>query len=266
MKSPERYLANLIFAEILLAFILALIYIILSPRAFAAATTEPTVPPAAPTEAIFEYPGSVAWLPDGIVRLGDAEALSLWPAGYTAAFYEVLRKTALGIDFSGRGPERALCYVTGQGYIVYVAPDGRYQPDWYADCLPHEVGHLIDDIDGHPCGSPQFQVDVWDSITAAAEVGQGAPWPDAAWVHLVYDNIMPFPGVMKPLEAGQWGGWCELYAELFKSAADHDERGAGLLQSIPPRLRPYYEKWLPWNPIDTILDVGGWKSGHEVEP
>jgi hypothetical protein len=212
-------------------------------------------------------------LAEDIIRLSDIQALSYWPQGYTDAFYDVLSRTPLVLDVAG--DKTYACYVNGgEDYIFYVVRDGVFNPDEFEWCIPHEAGHLIDRIEGRPCSSAKFQVDVWTAISAADryyhrdDAGNAVgpyfpPGEDETWVRLTSERIVGFPGVGYELRPGEWGGWCELYAELFRMVRDYDTDDHGLLQAIPPSLRPYYEKYMPWS-TNELLPVPMEGGGHGI--
>lgn len=92
------------------------------------------------------------------------------------------------------------CYINqfGQVYINW-----GLEEKWIAlgvgkDCVAHETGHWIDRETGFPSQTEEFQ----EAIDLAARMD---------W------QIAHFPCITgKPCEDGEWGGYGEIYADLFE--------------------------------------------------
>lgn len=66
------------------------------------------------------------------------------------------------------------------------------------DCMAHEVGHWVNQQNGYPSETEEFQT----AIDLAAIMDSHISW---------------FPCISgKPCEDGEWGGYGEIYADLFK--------------------------------------------------
>lgn len=102
--------------------------------------------------------------------------------------------------------------------------------DW---CLPHEVGHYIDDELGGVSQTEEFQQAAELSIIMWENLPEG----EYHW-RFTADMVSSFPGVNgNPRDENGWGGYRELYAELHMT---------DYLIQMPPPLRPYFDEFIPW--------------------
>ena len=114
-----------------------------------------------------------------------------------------------------------MCYINrwGEVYINWGLDD-----KWTAlvigkDCMAHEVGHWVDRQNGYPSGTEEFQ----RAIDLAARMDWG---------------IDHFPCITgKVCEDDEWGGYGEIYADLFERKSIGD---------IPAILWDWY---LPYYPV-----------------
>ena len=96
--------------------------------------------------------------------------------------------------------ETGACYINRWGEI-YINWD--LEERWTAlvvgkSCMAHEVGHWVDRQNDYPSQTPEFQ----EAIDLAARMD----WQ--------IDHFSCITG--KPCQDGEWGGYGEIYADLFK--------------------------------------------------
>ncbi len=92
-----------------------------------------------------------------------------------------------------------MCYITQSGE-VYI--NWGLEERWTAltagkSCMAHETGHWVDFNTGHPSETEEFH----RAIDLAARMDSG---------------IRCFPCVCEQCEEGEWGGYKEIYADLFQ--------------------------------------------------
>jgi len=94
-----------------------------------------------------------------------------------------------------------MCYIINWAGEIYI--NWGLDERWSAlvvgkDCMAHEVGHWIDRQNGYPSGTEEFQ----EAIDLAARMD---------WQIARFSCITG-----KPCEDGEWGGYGEIYADLFE--------------------------------------------------
>lgn len=95
-------------------------------------------------------------------------------------------------------PDGSPCWITSRNEIyINVVRDHRSENlkvgKW---CMAHEVGHYVDNRSGYPSGTSEFQ----EAVDIAANMDGGI-----AYFPCLYDNF-----------CDGWGGYGELYADLFQ--------------------------------------------------
>lgn len=93
-------------------------------------------------------------------------------------------------------------------------------------CL-HEVGHAVDSMNGRPSVSPEFQA----AIESLAKQSWVFEWGGLRARLTVFPGILARSMLSGPI--GEWGGYRELYAELYA----YFHRGG----EIPPELQPFFD-------------------------
>jgi len=176
---------------------------------------------------------------------------SALPKGYLPLFYEYVdeldfyfldrKKLLLGNRF-----EEFVCFINDTRYnsrkspniYVYKEPNMSEQEALdYSACLAHEVGHAIDKANGYVSKTEEFQKAVELSIEMLENDRSGP----CSWCFVTEQVIAPFSGIngnpLSAISTDEWGGYAELYAQLFEYGFSLDE--------IPPPLRIFYQDYLP---------------------
>lgn len=178
--------------------------------------------------------------------LSGVERLQVEPARYSPLFNRYLDRTTLAIYHEDdpairRGLHGGTCSAfshPGLNEPPYLIVAMQLE-DWtrdqalasLRDCLPHEIGHLID-AETKESDTTAFRAAVQDSLML--EDDPAAPWFEVQMI------IREFPGINgneKVGAIGEWGDYHELYAELFRYP----------LTRLPPPLVSIYRAY---NPID----------------
>ena len=129
----------------------------------------------------------------------DAEREFMRPEWLNDKFQAYYDEVEIFINDEVSEPNGA-CYVNrfGEIYINWDL-DERWRAlragKW---CMAHEVGHWIDRQNGYPSGTEEFQ----EAIDLAARMD---------WQIARFSCITG-----KPCEDGEWGGYGEIYADLFE--------------------------------------------------
>jgi hypothetical protein len=101
-------------------------------------------------------------------------------------------------------------------------------------------------------GSKEFRHAVLKTIAMDPKEGENEPWGSTR------ESLVTFPGVGRNPKAqgahgevltgftGGWGGYSELYAEVFALAE-------GYLDNVPPPMRPFYRKFMTFAPDQASL-------------
>ena len=100
------------------------------------------------------------------------------------------------------------------GGMCYINPFGEVYINWDLDkrwsallvgkwCMAHEVGHWIDRQNGFPSKTDEFQ----KAVDLAARIDR---------------DIACFPCICDACQDGEWGGYGEIYAELFRRESIED--------------------------------------------
>jgi len=119
----------------------------------------------------------------------------------------------------------------------------------------HELGHEMDELGPGKdifSGSKEFKRAVLKTIAMDPKEGENEPWGSTR------ESLVTFPGVGGNTKAqgahgevltgftGGWGGYSELYAEVFALAE-------GYLDNVPPPMRPFYRKFMNFAPDQASL-------------
>ncbi len=177
---------------------------------------------------------------------------SVLPDGYLPAFYEqveeldfyFLKREAI---FSKKITQETVCLINVNKYAFWQTPDVYVikEKDWSEQealdiyrCLAHEIGHAIDLSNGWISETEEFQEAVDLSIEMLEDDRSGF----CSWCSIAEYIVAAFPGINGNLSLEDspnhgWGGYSELYAELFAYGFS--------LDLLPPPLRIYYQDYLP---------------------
>lgn len=187
--------------------------------------------------------------------LTEDQVINALPKGYLPSFYEQVDE--LGFYFLDRKipvswiiGKRTACFLRynykfafwkSSDVDVYVVKEphmsGQETLDNYS-CLAHEIGHVIDFRNGNISRSKEFQ----EAVDLSIEMLEDDSIGFCSWCYITEQIIAEFSGINgNPLERifrGKWGGYSELYADLFAYGFT--------LDLIPPPLRIFYQDYLPW--------------------
>lgn len=174
------------------------------------------------------------------------------PEGYLPLFYEYVDE--LGFYFlerknpiSWKINEETICFfeysprfIFWKSSDIYVIREPRMSEQemlFYYSCLAHEIGHAIDSISGRISETEEFQ----KAVELSIEMCEDDPREFYDGCFITEYLITEFPGVngnpLSVLSKSEWGGYKELYAELFAYGLP--------LDMIPPPLRIFYQDYLP---------------------
>lgn len=188
------------------------------------------------------------WFPDG-----TAELMRQSRSAYTDEFWALLDGVRLGYVMSN-DPEidvgGATCFtvspsaqpVGGTAIIAIV------EPDWTADqrlgrlhdCLPHEIGHIVDyrDSPGRRRVSDlqEFRTCVERTVAEWKSGTTNKPWSGNAQMLATFPGLFDNQTSGKIAGSSNWGGYGEAFPELFGTSLSLDD--------IPPCARDLYAPYL----------------------
>lgn len=173
------------------------------------------------------------------------------PKGYLPAFYEhaseldyyyLDRET----PFFGKVDETTVCFLQynifafWQSSDVYVIKEVcvcEQESLSNLPCLAHEIGHAIDYSNGNVSETKEFR----EAVDLSIEMLKDDRSEYCSWCFVAEQITAEFPGIngnpLRRSSKGEWGGYKELYADLFAYGFS--------LDMIPPPLRIYYQDYLP---------------------
>lgn len=174
------------------------------------------------------------------------------PEGYLPLFYEHVDE----LDFyflerknpiSRKINEETICFFdysprfifwkSSNIYVIREPSMSEQEMLFYYSCLAHEIGHGIDSINGGISETEEFQ----KAVELSIEMCENYPSEPRDGCFITKHIIVGFPGVngnpLRVLSKSEWGGYKELYAELFAYGLP--------LDMIPLPLRIFYQDYLP---------------------
>ena len=183
--------------------------------------------------------------------LAKNQVESFLSKNYLPAFYEqadeldfyFLDRTNLLSQIVGK---EAICFISGSRFFFWHSSDvyvirEPYVSDQetpnYRSCLGHEIGHAIDNANGQISKTQEFR----EAVELSIEMLEDDRIKSRGWGFITEQIIAVFPGIngnpLKQYSGGEWGGYEELYADLFDYGLS--------LELLPPPLRPFYQDYLP---------------------
>lgn len=185
----------------------------------------------------------------------EEQVVNAIPKGYLPLFYEQVDE----LDFYFLDREIPISWVVGQRtacflkfdyefvfwkntdkrtiYVINEPLATKQESLSNLSCLAHEIGHAVDYNSGTVSKTKEFEQAVELSIETCENGRNGLP----SWCFLVEQFIAEYSGINgTPFERtfrGEWGGYQELYADLFAYGF--------YLDMIPSPLRIYYQDYFP---------------------
>lgn len=183
--------------------------------------------------------------------LTEDQVKNALPKGYLPLFYE--QADELDFYFIDRETpiswildEQTACFFQYNKYTFWKSSDiyvikeqhvSEQESLDYCSCLAHEIGHAIDLSNGDISKTKEFQEAVELSIEMLEDDSIGF----CSWCYVTEQLIAGFPGIngnsLESSSKGEWGGYSELYADLFAYGFS--------LDILPPPLRIFYQDYLP---------------------